>query len=89
MQQLHAYMFHAGFHWRELEGYPDGFPVLFENKLPTLRAVQLVQLLTDGNFLDKRVCQRLWRGHMFLGIYQCWHTQPVIVSQTSLVAHAD
>lgn len=36
-------------------GFPNGFPVLLENALPYARAVQTVQMLIDGNYVDKAV----------------------------------
>jgi hypothetical protein len=45
----------AGFFHQPMDGYPAGFPVLIENALPNLRAIQMIQYLIDGNYLDSMV----------------------------------
>ncbi len=49
-----------GFHSRSIDGYEKGFPVLFENKLGSVRSAELMQYLIDGKYLDKSV--RLSKG---------------------------
>jgi hypothetical protein len=41
-----------GFHHRRLAGYADGFPVLLPNRLGAARAMEALQYLLDGNYLD-------------------------------------
>lgn len=43
-----------GFHARALAGRTPGFPVLLEGGLSQQRARELVTLLADGNYLDRR-----------------------------------
>jgi hypothetical protein len=39
-----------------MDGYAPGFPALIENALPNLRAIQMIQYLISGNYLDSLVC---------------------------------
>ena len=42
-----------GFHSRSLEGYEDGFPIMFENKLDAKASERLLQYIYDGVYLNK------------------------------------
>eukprot|EP00798_Chlamydomonas_sp_ICE-L_P022445 gene22445-29559_t len=41
-----------GFRWRNMKGYENGFPVLFENRMREEQASNVMQYLMDGNYLD-------------------------------------
>eukprot|EP00798_Chlamydomonas_sp_ICE-L_P026832 gene26832-4428_t len=41
-----------GFRWRNMKGYENGFPVLFENRMREEQAANVMQYLMDGNYLD-------------------------------------
>eukprot|EP00798_Chlamydomonas_sp_ICE-L_P004363 gene4363-14486_t len=41
-----------GFRWRNMKGYENGFPVLFENRMQEEQAANVMQYLMDGNYLD-------------------------------------
>eukprot|EP00798_Chlamydomonas_sp_ICE-L_P008465 gene8465-4909_t len=52
-----------GFRWRNMKGYENGFPVLFENRMRKSdvsvdmkqeRAANVMQYLMDGNYLDEQ-----------------------------------
>ena len=36
-----------------MDGYENGFPVLFDNGLTEKRGVEVMQYLMDGNYLDR------------------------------------
>eukprot|EP00798_Chlamydomonas_sp_ICE-L_P019373 gene19373-26022_t len=43
-----------GFKWRNMKGYGNGFPVLFENRMIEEQAANVMQYLMDGNYLDDK-----------------------------------
>jgi hypothetical protein len=59
----------TGFHYLEMPGYDDGFPVLFENSLSQTRSVQVMQYLLDGSYLDASVSSHDSPGY-FNGVCQ-------------------
>jgi hypothetical protein len=59
-------LFFLGFHHRPLSGYPAGFPVLMENKLSMIRAIQMLLALGDGNYVDKKVRKPLSGGERLI-----------------------
>lgn len=51
--------FASGFFFKELDGYEDGFPIVFENTLSARGAFDMWRYIHDGNYLDKQVKQHI------------------------------
>lgn len=49
----------VGFFSKELDGYEDGFPIVFENTLSARGTFDMWHYIHDGNYLDKQVKQRI------------------------------
>ena len=48
-----------GFFPYPLDGYEDGYPVLFDSHINRKRALQLLTYLNDGDFLDPKLTQSM------------------------------
>ena len=42
-----------------MEGFPSGYPVLFDTHISSLRASQLLTYLQDGDYLDARMTDKM------------------------------
>ena len=48
-----------GFFHYPMEGFPSGYPVLFDTHISSLRVSQLLTYLQDGDYLDARMTDKM------------------------------